>query len=268
VSALRDFLLAPPPGGAPLADAQRGGGPRSRSAGRGARVSLGARLSWGGREAAEPARADAFPGLGAGVAPAAVAVLCAAEDARAVGVATAVLLARRARTPCGLACIWTAPDPHHHPEARPPASRGARRLAAVLEGRGLDACACGRAAVVALPEDAGDAARGLARATAAAGHVPVVLVLGGPRAAGFDEVLAAQDRLLVVTRPGADAAIQALAVAGLPAGGPPHEGCTIGFGPLARALAAAGLATPAVLRRALEGGGGGYAGDRPSRPTR
>jgi hypothetical protein len=79
-----------------------------------------------------------------------------------------------------------------------------------------------------------------------------VLVLGGPRAAAFDDLLAAQDRLLVVTRPDAADAIAALAVAGLPPGGPPHERCTLALGPLGRALAAGGLATPAALRRALE----------------
>jgi hypothetical protein len=227
VRALRDFLLAPPGGGSAA--------PRSPSVLRSSR----------GRAA----RSDAVAAV---AEPVAVAVLCGAEDARAVGVAAAAVLARRARASCGVVCIWTAPVPHRHPDARPPAGRGARRLAAALEGRGLDALACGRAAVVALPADPEDAVRAVARATAAAGPAPAVLVLGGPRAAAFDAVLAGHDRLVVVTRPGADAAVGALALAGLPAAGVPHTGCALGLRPVARALAAAGLATPPALRRALD----------------
>ena len=241
--ALRDFLLAPP-GGAAAAEPAPGA----------ASGTLGPRLPWVRGATAGSVEADGFAGVGAGVVPGAVAVLCAAEDARAVAVATAALLARRARAPCSLACVWTAPDPHRHSEARPPAGRGARRLATALSARGVDALACGRSAVVALPADPDDALRTLARATAAAGAAPVVLVLGGPRAAAFDDVLAGQDRLLVVTRPGAEATIGALALAGLPAGGPSHAACVLALGPFARALAAAGLATPAALRRALDAG--------------
>ena len=76
--ALRDFLLAPP--GAASLDAP-----------------AGARLV---RPVAAARAATA--------SPAAVAVLCDAADARAVGVAVATLLARRARAACGLACVWTA----------------------------------------------------------------------------------------------------------------------------------------------------------------
>ncbi len=81
--------------------------------------------------------------LAADVSVGALAVLSAAEDARAVGVAAAGILARRARAACALACVWTAPEPHRHPEARPPAGRASRRLAAALSARGLDALPCG-----------------------------------------------------------------------------------------------------------------------------
>jgi len=190
--------------------------------------------------------------VAAEVSVGALAVLCAAEDARAVGVAAAGLLARRARTACALACIWTAPEPHRHPDARPPAGRASRRLAAALSARGLDALPCGRAAVVALPPEPAEAVAAAGRAAAAAGAAPAVLVLGGPRAAAFDALIAAQDRVLVVTRPDSADAIGALAVAGLPAAGSPHETCTLALGAVGRALAAGGLATPAALRRALE----------------
>jgi hypothetical protein len=184
--------------------------------------------------------------------PGAIAVLCAAEDARAVGVALAGLLARRARAACGLACIWTAPAPTRLPETGVRASRGARRLAAALEARGVGARACGRAVAVALEADPSAALVGAGRAGAAAGTAPTVLVLGGPRPAAFDALLAEQDRLLVLTRPGADAAMGALAVAGLPPGGPARTVSTVGLGPAARALASAGLVVPAPLRRALD----------------
>jgi hypothetical protein len=77
-------------------------------------------------------------------------------------------------------------------------------------------------------------------------------VLGGPRPAAFDDLLREQDRLVVLTRPSADPAMSALAVGGLPAAGPPPVACPVGLGPATRALAAAGLAVPAALRRALD----------------
>jgi hypothetical protein len=229
MKAVRDFLLAPPAGAA-LDRAPRGGPrPRAGNAGR----------------AATPRAATAST-----AAPAAVALLCAADDARALGVAAASLLGRRSGAGCGLACIWTAPEPHRHPDPQAPASRAARRLTAALAGRGLDAQACGRAATVALPADPAHAVAAAARAAAAAGDAPVVLALGGPRAAAFDELLAEQDRLVVVTPPGGDATIGPLALAGLPvATGRVH---TIGLSRAGRALAAAGLAVPARLRDALD----------------
>jgi hypothetical protein len=104
---------------------------------------------------------------------------------------------------------------------------------------------------VALEADPAAALAGAGRAFAAARGAPTVLVLGGPRPDAFDALPAEQDRLVVLSRPGADAAVGALAVAGLPAAGPPRAVCTVGLGPGARALAAAGLAVPSPLRRAL-----------------
>jgi hypothetical protein len=227
--ALRDFLLAPP--GAASLEHPPGG----------ALAGIGHRDAYGRRSS--PAVA---------VVPSAVAVLCAAEDAGAAGVAMAALLARRARAACGLACVWTAPAPYRHPDTGAPARRVARRLSATLAARALDARACGRAVVVALEADPAAALAGAGRAAAAAGDVPVVLVLGGPRPAAFDALLAEQDRLVVLTRPGADAAIGALALAGLPAAGASGAAGTVALGPAARALAAAGFAVPAGLRRVLE----------------
>ena len=256
--ALREFLFAPPVGraaadggarsrGAPFGGvARRTAGPGSR--GRGGAAGLADLFV----HCSEPAGPDVTAMFAAEVSVGALAVLSASEDARAVAVAAAGILARRARAACALACVWTAPEGHRHPQARPPAGRASRRLAAALCARGLDALPCGRAAVVALPPDPGEAVAAAGRATAAAGAAPAVLALGGPRAAAFDDLIAGQDRVLVVTRPGGAGAIGALAVAGLPTGGPPHETCAVALGTVARALAAGGLATPAALRRALD----------------
>jgi hypothetical protein len=230
--ALRDFLLAPPDG--PALD-------------RGARRERGL-LAVGDRRDVDARSPEA---TATGAAPVAVALLCAAaEDARALGVAAATLLARRARAGCGVACIWSAPEPYRHAEPQPPANRGARRLSAALAGRGLDARPCGRAVAVALPADPPQAVAAACRAAAAAGAAPAVLALGGPRDAAFDGLLAEKDRLLVITRPGANATVGALALAGLPpAASSVHA---VALGRAGRALAAAGLAVPPGLRRALD----------------
>jgi len=262
VRPLREFLLAPPMGGAPVGGGARPdeaplGGVARRTVGPGPRRwAVAAGLADLFVHRSEPAAPEVGPDvtamLAADVPVGALAVLSAAEDARAVAVAAGGILARRARTACALACVWTAPAPHRHPEARPPAGRASRRLATALSARGLDAFPCGRAAVVALPPDPREAVAAAGRAAAAAGAAPAVLVLGGPRAPAFDDLLAAQDRVLVVTRPDAADAIGALAVAGLPALGPARATCALALGPVGRALAASGLATPAALRRALD----------------
>jgi hypothetical protein len=226
VRALRDFLLAPPGAASLELDPP-----------------AGARL---GRRATATARsAAAVPGT--------VAVLCAAEDARAVGVAAAALLARRARAGCGLACVWPGLEAPRRPELRAASGRAARRLAAALEGRGLAADPCGRAVVVALDRDPAAALAGAGRAAAVAADAPAVLVLGGPRPAAFDTLLAEQDRLLVLTRPATDPAVAGLALAGLPDGGAAGALTRpVALGAAGRALAAAGLAVPGALRRAID----------------
>jgi hypothetical protein len=233
--ALRDFLLVPP--GTASLDAPAGGRARVRPA----RAAM---------------RSVAVPG--------AVAVLCAAEDAGAVGVATASVLARRARAACAVACVWTAPPAERDPpggaraalsrdgDTRPRGARAARRTAAALAARDLHARACGRAVAVALDADPAAALADARRALAAAGDAPTVVVLGGPRPAAFDELLVDRDRIVVLTRPGADAGLAALAAAGLPDAAPVPAVASVALGPAARALAAAGLVVPAALRRALD----------------
>src|SRR6185295_9662649 len=148
------------PGGAQVGGV-RGGGVASRavgpgSRGRGVAAGLADLFVHRSEPAAPDVVSDVTATFAAEVSVGALAVLSAAEDARAVGVAAAGILARRARAACALACVWTAPEAHGHPEARPPAGRASRRLAAALSARGLDAHPCGRAAVVALPPDPGD----------------------------------------------------------------------------------------------------------------
>jgi hypothetical protein len=259
--ALRDFLLAPAAEPAHRAPAAASSGARSDRGRRGAALDLRALrdflLAPPATSAADSdgAEAPAAPAAAsASAAPAAVAVLCAAGDARALGVATATLLARRHRMPCAVACVWTAAAAELPPaSSRPPAGRASRRLAAALAGRGLDAMACGRVAVVTLPADAESARAAAGRAFAAAGAAPTVLVLGGPRDDAFDALLADCDRVLVLARAGGDAALASLAVAGLGPVAGRAATATVTFGPVARALAAAGLAVPPALRGALAG---------------
>jgi hypothetical protein len=87
-----------------------------------------------------------------------------------------------------------------------------------------------------------------------AGAAQVVLVLGGARAEAFDALLADADRVLVLGREGGDEALAPLAVAGLGPLGGRAVTATVPLGPATRTLAAAGLAVPARLRRALEDG--------------
>ncbi|MEA2269561.1 MAG: hypothetical protein QOC64_2171 [Solirubrobacteraceae bacterium] len=268
MTGLRKYLVAPPRAAA----ARDAGGPDAvpASAARGRSDALLARL----RDAlltpvrdalivpsrdttatrpidATPAPAVEPPSLRAAGAPSDIAVLCAAEDAFAVAGAAAALLARRHRTGCALACVWTAPAAHRHPGARPVAAGPARRLADALGARGLDAHACARAATVALPADAADAVVAARRALAAAGSSPTVVVVGGPRAAAFDALLAERERVVILAHEAADARIAGLAIAGLDGVAAAATARAPAVGPAARARAAAGLGTPRTLRRVL-----------------
>jgi hypothetical protein len=181
--------------------------------------------------------------------PPGVALLCPPAHARALGMAAALLLARRARARAGLVVVWA--EPH---VARPATAVGAgpaaRRLASTLAGRGLEADAAGRLAVVVVPADPVQAAAAAARAIAAGGPAPSVLVLGR-RDPAFDALLGDQDRVLVAASPGADGALHALAVAGLASVAAQIQACRVEPSPLARAIAAWGLWVPATVRRPL-----------------
>jgi hypothetical protein len=259
--ALRDFLLAPAPSEPPERAVRA---PRAvLTTRRGRAGAVRALLDFvlappatAGR--ADPLEAEAHAASAAGeslaapTAPVCAAVLCAATDARALGIAAAALLARRHRAPCALVCVWTAEcAPAADPSSRPPAARAARRLAAALGAHRLDALACGRAAVVTLPVDPAGAVAAAGRAAAVAGAAPAVLVLGGPRLEALDGLLADCDRVIVAGRAG-DEDVAPLAVAGLGPLADRTAAATVTLGPVGRALAASGLGVPAALRRALE----------------
>lgn len=130
---------------------------------------------------------------GARAEPVAVAAPFAAVcGPDAEGVAAALALTLGARGPV-VVCSWAAADRR----AGVPATMGARRLAASLQGRGLDAAATGRLVLVRLDADPHVAATEAGRAAAAAGDAPVVTAICGPREPAFDELLARQDITVV-----------------------------------------------------------------------
>jgi hypothetical protein len=107
--------------------------------------------------------------------------------------------------------LWTG-EAAGVPPASAPAVGAARRLAARLSSRGLEAAARGRLVTLHLPA-APDAARDAAeRAAAAAGDAPTVLVLAGARPPSFDALLAEADRLVVVASPDAPSVLEHLAI--------------------------------------------------------
>jgi hypothetical protein len=179
----------------------------------------------------------------------AVALLCQPRHALAGGAALALTLARDAQAGKALVCVWRAAE-GDVPGLRVPATRPARRLVSSLAAHGLEAVASGRLARLPLPEDPGAAAAVAARATAVAA-APTVLALAGPRSAVLDRVLAAQDLVVVSTSAMAGAALADLARESVAELGVPAVACELSAGPRARAIAAAGLAAPGVLRSAF-----------------
>jgi hypothetical protein len=181
-----------------------------------------------------------------------IALVCAAEDAAALGVAAASILARRRRADCALACVW-APEGVSRAagEGRPLAGRAARRLATALVARDVSGTARGRLAIALPAGEPATAAPAAARALAAAGAAPTVLALGGPREPAFDALLADQDLVVVATRPSASGPLADLALAAVADVATRAVACEVGPTPAGRLLATAGLRIPPALRRAL-----------------
>jgi hypothetical protein len=174
--------------------------------------------------------------------PVAVAAPCAAvcgPQAEAVSAALALLL--RGRGPA-VVCVWAGPGRR----ASAPATVGARRLAASLQARGLEAAASGRLVRVRLDDNAHLAVTQAGRCAAAAGGAPVVTAVCGPRDPAFDDLLAGQDVAVVAAGHAPDELVR-LGVAALG-----DRAVIASFVPALSAwLASAGVwATPAA-RRAL-----------------
>jgi hypothetical protein len=143
--------------------------------------------------------------------PATLGVLVAPGDAPVAGAALALAAAVGRRAPCALICHWTGAAPAEPPRSGLAAS-ATRKLARRLMTRGLAAGACGRLVTVALPAADIEACAATERALAAAGDVPLVLVVAGPRPPALDPLLATLDRLIVIPPPGAPHGLEPLAL--------------------------------------------------------
>jgi stage V sporulation protein SpoVS len=174
--------------------------------------------------------------------PVAAAVPSAAVcGPQAEAVAAALALRLRSRGPV-VVCAWASSARR----ASAPATASARRLAASMHARGLDAAATGRLVLVRLDDDPRTAVAGAERAAAAAGAAPIVTAICGPRDPAFDALLEAQDCAIVVARDVPDE-VRRLAVAAL---GPR----AVAVSPLAAVsdwAARAGVWASPAVRRAL-----------------
>lgn len=191
----------------------------------------------------------------AATVPPAIGVLAAGGVGMTAAAAVALDVIARARSRCALVCRWTGEAPVGGPAHA--AAPAARSLAVRLTGRDLVAAASGRLVTAALPADAGEACRALERACAAAGEVPLVVLVEGPRPAALDGVLASLDRLVVVPPAGGTDALEQLAVADAARVGRAVGVLRVAPSPGVRALAARGLVVApnlrAAARSALEG---------------
>jgi hypothetical protein len=143
--------------------------------------------------------------------PATLGILVSPGDAPAAGAALGLAAAAAHRAPCAVVCRWTGAE-----LAEPPRSGlavgAARRLAQRLAARGLAAGACGRVVTVALPSSDIEARAATERTLAAAGDLPLVLVITGARSPAFDPLLASLECLIVVPPPGAPVGLERLAI--------------------------------------------------------
>ena len=183
------------------------------------------------------------------VAPS-LAVLGQGGQAAPIAGALAMLVARARRDPCAVVCLWRAGSGGAAaPALRLPARPAARRTVVRLRARGLEARASAALVQVDLADDSSPAVAEAGRAAAAAG-VPLALALGGPRDEAVEELLGAQDLLVVVPGRGGDA-MACLAAESLAGTRSPALTCEVEPGPLTGALALSGAGVPRALRLAL-----------------
>jgi hypothetical protein len=172
-----------------------------------------------------------------------VALLCSPVDALPAGALLTLALARAPNAGTGLLCLWRAGE-RAVPAWSAPALPGARRVLAALAAHDLDAEAGGRLVRLRLPEEP-EAAFAVATRAAVVSAVPAVTALAGPRTPSLDQLLVAQDLVVVAHRPDADPALPELACQGLSSLRVPAIACPVAPGARGRALAAAGIAIAA-----------------------
>lgn len=179
--------------------------------------------------------------------PPAAAVLGPLRAAPVLAGALAISLTRAGGWPCAVVGLWRAGEPA---AISAPARPAARRTAARLREHGLKAQPSGRLVVCILPDDA---AQAVAAAERVAGSVrgPMAVALAGPRDEQIDVLLRVQDVIVLASRPGDDPELAVIARESLSALATPVVGCQVAPGPLARAVALAGVSAPASLRSAL-----------------
>ena len=183
-------------------------------------------------------------------APAMVTVVCAAADAQALGAAVALAALRGGDASVALVLSWLG-GPCSATGLVVPSTAAARRLAARLVARRVDARAGGRLVRSSLPADAGEAVVVARRALAASGGAVAVLVVGGPRTEVLDELLAESGLVVVAMRPGAGEEIAELAVASIPVPAAAVVGCAVELSVAGRTLATAGAGLVPSLQAAL-----------------
>ena len=154
--------------------------------------------------------ADGPHRFGQGREPVDAVVLGAGADALALAAALAGELRVRRRARAALLLVWDAMSDTPAPM---PASRGARNLASSL-GERHDVVARGRLVQLQLPHEP-SAAVAAADRLARTVDVPTVLVLAGPRASAFDDLLAGGELVVVLESESLPAPVAVMAAAQL-----------------------------------------------------
>jgi hypothetical protein len=185
-----------------------------------------------------PAGARATERTSRRVPPIVEPVVLAGGDANALGVGAALALAL-ARDGAAVVACWQVPIAERRRGGL--ATGRARRLAASLQARAVQATAAGRLVVVALPAEARDAVVLLRRVESACGGAICVPVLGGARGDEWDVVLAERGAAVLY---GAAAAVLELAAIRLEEQGVQARVLEAAPGALARTLAVGGWTPP------------------------